>query len=174
VPVRINVRPACLEDISAVATILREYMAEAFGRSWEGSTDALKRDGLGGEFHTLVAELSGCIIAFACWRRVYDVHHCAAGAEVTDMFVRPDHRGRALAVRLLAAVAAQAQAAGGCFLKGRSDAKVEALYRRVAVLSPGADCYVGNRAFRVLANLTEASPRTLLRGLPDVSFNYQQ
>ena len=153
--------------------MLKSYMAEAFEREWEGSAEALERDGLGREVRTLVAESGRDLIAFACWRRIYDLHHCALGAEVTDMFVQPKHRGRGLAPSLVAAIAGQIQREGGRFIKGRADAKLERFYRRGAVLSPGSECYVGNRAFAVLARLAGAAPHALARGLPDASLNHQ-
>jgi len=154
--------------------MLKSYMSEAFGREWEGSTELLRRDGLGRELNILVAESTDGLAGFACWRRVYDVHHCAAGAEVTDLFVQPKFRGRALAPKLIAAIAAHVEADGGRFVKGRASAKLTKLYQRSAVVAPGSECYVGNRAFHALARLLHATPQDLVRSLPDASLNLEQ
>jgi hypothetical protein len=90
------------------------------------------------------------------------------------MFVRPRHRGRASAPKLIATIAARVQADGGRFVKGHANAKLEKRYQRSAVLAPGDECYVGNAAFRALARLADTTPRALVRGLPDASLNFER
>jgi len=169
----IVVRAAVAADMSSVAIMLDAYMAELFGCPWQGSLDTLVRDGLGSEFQTVVAERTDDLVGFACWRRVYDLHHCAAGGEVMDMYIRRRSRGSGTALSLISFVAAQVQGAGGRFVKGRADATLEQVYARVAVVFSGAECYVGGRAFRILAQSAGSPPRMLVRGLPSSALNHE-
>jgi len=47
------------------------------------------------------------------------------------------------------------------------------LYERIAMSFEGADCIVGGRAFRVLADLSGRPIRELVRGLPKKEWNYE-
>ena len=167
------VRPADVADMLGVAAMLEAYMAETFSCPWEGSLEALVRDGLGREFQTVVAERTNCLVGFACWRRIYDLHHCAVGGEVMDMYVRPQLRRSGTALSLVSMVAGQVQLAGGRFVKGSADASLEAVYARVAVVFSGAECYLGGRAFRVFADAAGTPPRALLRNLPSSALNHE-
>jgi hypothetical protein len=69
----VSIRHATIGDLPEVESMLRSYMAEALNRSWEGSRTALERDGLGREFHTLIALRNGEAIAVAYWHRIYNV-----------------------------------------------------------------------------------------------------
>jgi GNAT superfamily N-acetyltransferase len=117
----------------------------------------------------------GDLVGFAAWEPSYDVHHCVWGGHVIDMYVRPPVRGRGVAVALLATVAAHVRERGGSYVRGQSvpDPRVQRLYERLAVSFPGASCYVGGRAFRALAELRGAAPRTIARGLPERAWNYE-
>ena len=167
------VRTAVVADMRSVAAMLEAYMAETFNCPWQGSLEALVRDGMGGEFQTVVAERSGALIGFACWRRVYDLHHCAVGGEIMDMYVRPQSRGSGTALALVSLVASQIQLAGGRFVKGSADASLQPVYARVAVVFSGAECYLGGRAFRVFADAAGAPPRALIRNLPSSALNHE-
>ena len=167
------VRAAVVADMPSVAAMLEAYMAEIFNCPWDGSLEALVRDGLGHEFQTVVAERTDCLVGFACWRRVYDLHHCAVGGEVMDMYVRPESRRSGTALSLVSMVAAQVQLAGGRFVKGSADATLEPVYARVAVVFTGAECYLGGRAFRVFADAAGSPPRELIRNLPSSALNHE-
>jgi GNAT superfamily N-acetyltransferase len=167
------VRAAVVADMPSGAAMLEAYMAGSFNCPWEGSLESLVRDGLGREFQTVVAERTNCLVGFACWRRVYDLHHCAVGGEVMDMYVRPQSRGSGIALSLVSVVAAQVQLAGGRFVKGCADATLEPVYPRVAVVFSGAECYLGGRAFRILADSAGSSPRALVRSLPSSALNHE-
>jgi GNAT superfamily N-acetyltransferase len=160
------VRAASESDMAALATMLSTYMAEAMARAWAGSVAALQRDGLGREFYTHIAFASDKQIGFACWHRIYNVHYCVPGGEVTDMFVEPAFRNRGVALLLVAAVAKQVQSLGGQFLRGRSDPQLERLYKRFAVIVPGAECYLGGPTFESLAMLSARPLREIVRALP--------
>ena len=102
----------------------------------------------------------------------YDLHHAVAGGEIPDLFVAPPFRGRALAVRLIAAVARAVPAKGGLYVKGEAlqdDLARLRLVRRIAVGFPAESVYVSGRAFRVLAELADADVRTRVARLPTSS-----
>jgi GNAT superfamily N-acetyltransferase len=173
---KFSVRSATLADVDVVVALLRDYMQETYGRPWHGSRGALIADGFGARFKLMVAEASANdVVAFAAWQLSYDLHHCLLGADVLDMFVAPSHRGLALPVILMASVAAQSREAGAVFLKGQAVPKagVQNLYERIAMAFPGADCIVGGRAFRALAELAGQPPRFVVQHLPDKSWNYE-
>lgn len=75
----------------------------------------------------------------------------------------------------LAAVANRVRERGGTFVKGQAveHAGLRETYERVAMAFPGADCIVGGRAFRVLADLDGQAPRAMVRGLPDRAWNFE-
>jgi GNAT superfamily N-acetyltransferase len=105
----------------------------------------------------------------------YDLHHCVAGAEVLDLYVAPEARGRGLALALACAVAAAVAQDGGTYLKGGAVERGTGrrLYAKLAVCWPSGDCYVSGRAFRRLAALAGQPLRTMIRGLPPMAWNYE-
>jgi GNAT superfamily N-acetyltransferase len=169
-------RPAVPADVPRLAALLDAYMQETFARPWGGSEAALRADAFGAALEMIVAESGdGALVAFVAFQRVYDLHHCVSGAEIVDMFVEPARRARGVAVELLAAVAAESRRRGGMFVKGQAVESPSArrLYARVATCFPGADCYVGGRAFRALADLSGRGPRAIARGLPPKMWNHE-
>ena len=52
-------------------------------------------------------------------------------------------------------------------------APFQRLYARFAMCFPGADCIVGGRAFRRLAELAGYAPRVAARSLPEKRWNYE-
>jgi GNAT superfamily N-acetyltransferase len=172
----ISLRLATLADVDVIIALLRDYMQETYGKPWHGSRGALVADGFGARFKITVAEASPKkLVGFAAWQLSYDLHHCMLGTDVLDMFVAPSHRGLALPVLLMASVAAQSREAGSGFLKGQAvtNPGVRDLYERIAMSFPGADCIVGGRAFRELAELAGQPPRFVVQHLPDKSWNYE-
>ena len=115
-------------------------------------------------------------VGFLAWRDSYDLHNCVSGAEVIDMYVRPYHRGHALAMALLAAVAQEVASRGGKYLKGQSVERpaIWRMTRRFARCFPGADCFVGGRAFRALAALRGRPAREMLKSLPRLEWNDEE
>jgi GNAT superfamily N-acetyltransferase len=107
------------------------------------------------------------------WEPAYDVHHCVHGGGVCELYVVPEHRGRAVAAQLIAFVCAQIAATGGKYIKGTAVASAAPLYNRVAW---GWDCrevILGGRAFRTFADLAGASAREIVRNLPDPASNHE-
>jgi GNAT superfamily N-acetyltransferase len=170
-----ELRAGAASDAGALSALVSEYMRELFGRAWSGSAEAVARDGCGAQFETMVVVRGGELVGFGAWERTYDLHHCIWGAQVMDLYVRPELRGRGVALELVAAIAAAARAGGGVFVKGLAvgDARTRRLYERVAMAFEGADCIVGGRAFRVLADLAGRPARAIVAGLPEKSANYE-
>ena len=168
------IRSAAEVDLAAVGDLLQLYMAESLGRTWEGSPQALARDIGAGRVRLTIAEADADLVALASWYPVYDVHHCAIGGEISDLFVLPRFRGRGLAPRLIAHVAREIEAFGGRFVKGRGADSGGGLSSRIAVICNGGECYVGGGAFRALAALADASPRIFAARLPDRERNFEQ
>lgn len=171
-----TMRVAEPRDVTAIGMLLRAYMREAFDRPWEGTEEALARDGFGARFEMLVAAaVDEQVLGFAAWVPSYDIHHCAAGGNVLDLYVQPAARGRGVAVAMLAAIAARVRVTGGRYICGQSvpNPRVQRLYDRVAATFPATNCYVGGRAFRVLADLDGAAPRRIARSIPDKAWNHE-
>lgn len=170
-----EVRAATMADLSELASLLDAYMNETCRCRWNGSIAVLARDGFGVRFDTVVATRNGHLVAFTVWTSAYDLHHCIAGADLLDLFVRPELRGHGIAVQLAATVAAKVSERGDRYIKGLAiDGKgVRRFYERVATAFEGADCIVGGRAFRVLASLSGQPIREVMRRLPKKGWNYE-
>src|SRR5262245_13968973 len=168
-------RPFEPRDAETVAALFDAYMDELFRQPNALTPDVLLRDGQGRHFRLMLAADGGDRpVGFAAWRMTYDLHHAVAGGEIPDMFVARVFRGRALAVRLIAAVARAVRAAGGLYVKGEAlqdDLARLRLVRRLAVGFPAESVYVSGRAFRVLADLADADTRTLVARLPTAAMS---
>src|SRR5215468_2000649 len=97
------IREASPGDVHAVATLLREYMLETYQHEWRGSVDGLLQHGFGARFRALVAVLAEKAVGLLAWEKAYDLHHCLSGGHVLDLYVTHRHRGRGIAVQLIAA-----------------------------------------------------------------------
>jgi GNAT superfamily N-acetyltransferase len=172
----LTIRPALPTDASDLADLLEAFMQDAFQRPWHGTVDALGRDGCGARFEMSVAVASnGAMVGFVAWEGSYDLHHCVSGGHVIDMYVRPSHRGRGVALALVADVAERVRQRGGHYVRGQAvpTPAVQRMYDRIAVLFPGAECNVGGRAFRALADLAGLPAREAARRLPPRAWNYE-
>jgi GNAT superfamily N-acetyltransferase len=173
---RFVARAAEQSDVPALVQLLEAYMQETFQVSWQGSAEALRRDGFGREFEIQVAVTGdGRVIGFTAWAKAYDLHHCITGGYILDLYVAPEFRGRGVAPALICTVAAEILRRGGTYVKGQAinNKVVQRLYARFAVCFPGADCIVGGRAFRQVAALAGHSARVATRLLPEKSWNYE-
>jgi GNAT superfamily N-acetyltransferase len=132
--------------------------------------EVLLRDGQGRHFSMVLAvDRADAPVGFAAWQWDYDLHNAVRGVNIPDLYVAPEHRGRALAIRLLAGVARAAREQGATYLRAdvlQDDLARIKLIRRIAVGFPGESIYVSGRAFRELSALVEADPKTLVRQLP--------
>jgi len=172
---RVRTRPFAPHDADAAAALFADYMQETFACPNALTPDVLLRDGQGLRFHLMLAVgPDDRPVGFAAWRMTYDLHHAVAGGEIPDLFVARPMRGRALGVRLIAAVARAVRAAGGLYVKGEAlqdDLARLRLVRRIAVGFPAESVYVSGRAFRVLAELADADTRTLVARLPTAAMS---
>jgi len=148
-------------------------MLETYQEAWSASARLLQ-DGLGSRFRALIATVAGQAAGFVAWEPAYDLHHCLTGGHVLDLYVDRRHRGRGVAVRLIASTAALVQRAGGAFIKGGAvDAGTGArLYARFAPAF-GNDYILGGRAFRHLAARSDLPLRELLRSMPQREWNFE-
>jgi len=76
----------------------------------------MARDLAAGRISVVLAEWSGAVVGYCLWHFGYEATYAASGIYVCDLFVRPEARGRGIGRRLLADVARQAEAQGGCFV----------------------------------------------------------
>jgi GNAT superfamily N-acetyltransferase len=113
------------------------------------------------------------MLGFLAWKKSYDLHPCLTGGEILDLYVSPDDRGRGVAPVLVCAAAAEMLRRGGVYVKGQAveHRVVQRLDARCAMDVPGADCLVGGRAFRRLAELAGRAARVVARSLPETSWN---
>lgn len=169
-----QIRDATAEDAQALVPLLDANVRALGGTRWLGSPERLVADVLAGSAARLaVAARDQRLVAFIAWAPAYDLHHCVRGAEVCDLYVDPGTRGVGLATQLLAHACARVAQGGGVYIRGTATRGAVPLYARVAW---GWDCremILGGRAFRTLAALAGASPKTLARGLPDPAWNHE-
>lgn len=169
------IRTADDQGLSQVVALMPLYMSETYGAEWHGSEDAIRAAVAAEKLQVLTASRAERIAGFIAWTPAYDLHWCISGGAVADLYVRRGARGRAVALRLLAAAAASISRDGGAFLRGTAVDRGAGrkLYGRVAVCSSTTECTVGGRAFRQLAELENAPARELVERLPVVPLNYE-
>ncbi|MFQ5972128.1 MAG: GNAT family N-acetyltransferase [Alphaproteobacteria bacterium] len=160
------IRSARPRDAEALARLFAEFHAE-FARSPPPMTaDVFQRDGFGRKrrFSTLVAQTSrGEVVGFALWHPAYDTDAASPGGYLLDLYVAPSHRRRGFGRRLLAATAAEVEAAGGRFLwwmTGAENKASQAMYGHFAELVDDVVVYVArHRDFEALAASASARPK---------------
>jgi len=172
--VSVSYRIAEPRDAPALAELLQAYMRETYANPWHGTRERLERDALGAHLNMALAVSGDRAVGFAAWGATYDLHHCFPGIEVVDMFVLPSHRGRGIAVGLLATAAAHGRRAGATFMAGGAvpTGSGNKLYARAAI-QHGDKFHLSGRAFRTLAEADPASPRSVLRSLPSKEWNFE-
>lgn len=172
---RVAFREVDGRDAPVLAGLIDGYMRETFDVGFVAPTQRLADGLVAGWVRALLAERGSEPVGFVAWTWAWDLHHCVRGAEVVDLWVDRAHRGHGLAPRLVATVARVCRDEGGVFVKGQAvtSGSGRGLYERIAMSFPGTDCIVGGRAFRVLAELADATPRAMLAGLPDRAWNHE-
>jgi GNAT superfamily N-acetyltransferase len=162
--------------LAEIAALMPLYMAEAYGVDWHGSEQALRAATADGSLRILAATTGpDACVGFVAWTPSYDLHWCVSGGTILDLYVRQEARGRAVALRLLAAAAVQIRSDGGKFIRGTAldTGPGKQLYGRTAVCTATTECTVSGRAFRQLTKLANVPPREIVRRLPDESWNYE-
>jgi GNAT superfamily N-acetyltransferase len=155
-------------DAEQVSALFADYMRELFGARNAMTPERLVA-GHGVHFELALAAEGDDIVGFAAWRRTYDLHNDAGGGEVADFFVAPSHRGRGVAVQLVAGVAAGVQRCGGVFLSSlvlQDDPARVKLARRWGVGFAGEHTYLAPAIFeRMAAWGGEGNTRAAIRQL---------
>jgi GNAT superfamily N-acetyltransferase len=159
-----------LNDIEAmVDDFVKGHPAEKRARSRSALRDAYFGDKR--VANLVVAVRDGRVVGMGQWTLIYDMFWSMYGASVEWLYVRPEHRGRALVVAILAQICAQVRQVGGEFLHGGGDDEVERLYERVAIGRPTNECHLSAEAFQVFADLAGLAPREIVRRLPRSELN---
>ena len=154
------VRPFEPADAPPVAALFAAYMAEALGGESVMTPERLAA-GCGRYFELTLACDGPAVVGFAAWRESYDLHHAISGGEVMDFFVSPSHRGRGVAVQLVAGVAAAVKASGGAFLYSLvlpGDPARLKLARRWGVGFTGEHTYLAQEVFERIADWGGRAP----------------
>jgi GNAT superfamily N-acetyltransferase len=124
-------------------------------------------------FESSVVEHDGDLIGFAVWHIRYDFHHCFRGGCISDLYVKPEFRGKGVASRILANVAKEVSKIGGTFICGQGSDKTKKLYERVAVGFSGTIVICLERLSLFFCNLAGKSPRETIKNLPLKEWNYE-
>ncbi|MCA9710833.1 MAG: GNAT family N-acetyltransferase [Myxococcales bacterium] len=175
----ITVRDARPEDCDALAELWAQYLEETYALRGTTHAHVLRRDAFGPRPWIRLAVAvgpQGELRGAAAWRPGYDVHHFVRGVDLLDLYVCPAHRGRGVAVQLLAHVAARGRDEGAEYMRGglaATGGPAERLYDRTCVFFEGRTANLSARAFRHLASLAGADARTLCRSLPERAWNHE-
>ncbi|HTX48790.1 MAG TPA: GNAT family N-acetyltransferase [Caulobacteraceae bacterium] len=162
------IRPFQAHDASFVSALFAAYMAELFGAANAMTAERLVA-GCGRHFELMVAEDGATLVGFAAWREIYDLHNDVLGGEIADFFVAPSHRGRGVAVQLVAGVAGEIKRRGGVFLCSlvlQDDPARVKLARRWGVGFAGEHTYLAEAVFHRMADWGGGGdPRMAMRQL---------
>lgn len=166
-------RRATAKDAAVLAGLIdgfaRGHPAERHARSLDTMRDAFF--GAGPLAHILLAEKNAAVVGFGAWRRTYDIFWSLYGGEGIGLYVIPAHRGFGAAICIVAAMCAEIREEGGHFLETSYDSGLATLYERVGVGRSVRSCHVSALAFEKLAQAAGASPRQIIRALPDKILN---
>lgn len=170
----VNVDRVTLGMVDELSALVAEYMNDSYATKWGGSAGSLKQALERGHVSGFVARRGGVGVGFAATVPDFDLHHCVRGTRVVDLYVAPAHRGRAVALELLAHVANTALSHGFAYIRGEGDARrpaVHHLYGRFS-MRYGDTYNVSGLALRRLASLRNLRPREVLARLPTVEMNH--
>lgn len=171
---RVYTRRFTPADAPALVILLQAYMQETYQDLWHSSEEALRQDARGQRciLH-LALTREEQPIGFLAWTPSYDLHHCVSGAEVLDLYVVPERRGRGVAL-LLGCATAEISCCGGRYMKGTvvESGSARQLYTRFGACD-ASGCIISGRAFRRLAELAGCSVREISRRLPERAWNYE-
>lgn len=175
---RMEIREATTDDAETLATLLASYLREGWPDHTGTGADVLRRDVLSGASgqRVLLAERRAGAIGFIAWDRAYDMHWAKAGVQIAELYVVPRHRGRGVALAMIAAMCALARRDGATFLRGVAydrESPTGRFYERFAVGWDTAECTCAGRAFRTLADFHGKPVREILRALPPKEWNYE-
>jgi GNAT superfamily N-acetyltransferase len=168
------IRLASALDAKALAPMVRRYVEEAFSSNWGGTESRLLAALDTGYVRILVTLKDDALVGFAALVDDYDLHHCARGLRIIDLYVVPAQRGRCIGAALLAHVAHHALGGGFTYIRGEAvpSSAARRLFGRVAVQF-GDSFNLSGQALRTLADLRNVQPRELVRRLPARNANYE-
>lgn len=168
------VRRATANDVAVLASLVNEF---ARGHPAENHVRSVSRlrDAFFGNppmAHVLLAEKNSTVVGFGAWRKAFDLFWSMYGGDGLGLYVIPSHRGRGVALCIVAAMCGEIREQGGHFLQTSYDADLSPLYERVGVGRPERACHVSALAFDRLAAVAGRSAREIVRALPDKTLNY--
>jgi len=157
---QITVRRAERKDAAAIHALLMELArARDVVHKVRSSVADIERDGFGEKpaFEALIAEVSGTAVGLCLYFGSYSTWRGKPGIYVQDLVVAETARGLGIGRRLLAEIAAVAQARGGSYLRLSVDddnPRALALYRRSGFRHSRAEmiCVLDEDAFLELAD----------------------
>ena len=170
----LTVRSAVEADLAAVEEMVNDFVRghPAANHPRDRSTLREAYFGQSPVAHLLVATQADHVVGMGQWTLIYHMFWGMNAAHAEWLYVRPEYRGRGVVAAIIAEICAQAHRAGGEFLRaGADDAKVAALYERVAMGWPSRQCYVSAEAFRALGELAGLPLRSIVRRLPAPELN---
>ena len=115
-PIDVTLRAAGVADAAVLAELVEALNISEGDPTGYVTPATVARDLAAGRINVLLAEAAGRVVGYCLWHFGYEPTYAASGSYVCDLFVRPEARGRGIARRLLAAVAHEAKAEGGCFV----------------------------------------------------------
>jgi len=128
----IHTRPAELDDAPALAELITEFNVPYPGLPVSARQTAARLAACRGVETTILAELDGQVIGFACLRLVPFMSGDGPYAELTDLFVTAPFRRRGVARALIERVERMARDGGAAeviILTGADNHAAQALYR---------------------------------------------
>jgi len=168
------VRRATADDVAVLASLIDEFARGHPAENHVRSVDRLRDAFFGNQpiAHVLLAEKNATVVGFGAWRKAFDLFWSMYGGDGLGLYVNPSHRGRGVALCIVAAMCAEIRGQGGRFLQTSYDADLSPLYERVGVGRPERACHVSALAFDRLATVAGRSAREIVRALPDKALNY--
>jgi GNAT superfamily N-acetyltransferase len=105
----LSIRPAKIEDVALLASMIREFAAfEHLEHEVSATEDDILRDGFGErpKFRAVIAQWDGQPVGYAVFFEFYSSFQGRTGLFLDDIFVRPDFRKHGIGTALLRHVAA--------------------------------------------------------------------
>jgi GNAT superfamily N-acetyltransferase len=170
----IEVRAATEADLNDIAEMMDHHAIGHPAQDHPRPISRMREAFFGPEpvAHLLVATRGGRIVGTMQWTRMFDMYWAIFGGFVEWLYVRPDSRGLGIPAALVAEICRQIRAAGGEFLHGGAEVEATAsLYERVATGWNSRTHYISGEAFQAVADLAGATPREIVRQLPDPELN---
>jgi GNAT superfamily N-acetyltransferase len=173
---RWTIRNAEAGDAAALAALIDEFAVGHPAADVKRPAETLAPHFFGPDRigNVVLAEGAGRALGFAVWRKTFDTFWFKQCGEVTELFVRPAHRGLGVAATLIAFVCAEIRKQGGAYMCGFPSEVAAQFLDRFAIGYPSRWYHVSERAFHSLADLAGADVRTLVRVLPGKSWNRER